>query len=111
MHFLPVEPAAARRMEELGWQVPTIPRGWSPEVERDVPAIDFSGWPLYTRADLPDEIAYRICQSLDAARRRIPLDSEPPVGPAGRRRRSRMSIAGRGSAAQSVRQRAAGRAC
>ena len=79
MRFLPIEGEPARRMKDLGWRVPTIPRGWSEGVEADVPAVDFSGWPLYTRADLPDEIAYRICKSLDAARARIPFDSERTV--------------------------------
>ncbi len=79
MRFLPVAPETARRMEELGWRTPVIPRGWDTGVDADVPAIDFSGWPLYTRADMPDEIAYRICKSLDAARSRIPFDSDRPV--------------------------------
>ena len=29
--------------------------------------------------DLPDDIAYRICQAIDAAKGRIPWDSEQPV--------------------------------
>jgi TRAP-type uncharacterized transport system substrate-binding protein len=79
MRFLPVEPETARHMEGLGWRVPVIPKGWCDGVDRDVPAIDFSGWPLYTREDLPEEIAYRVCQSLDAARARVPFDSPGPV--------------------------------
>ena len=66
-------------MESLGWRTPPIPKSWHPALTADVPAIDFSGWPLFTHAGLPDEIAYRICQSLDAARARIPFDSERPV--------------------------------
>ena len=77
--FLPIPAEAARHMQGLGWRTPVIPRQWDTGVEADVPAVDFSGWPLYTRADLPDEIAYRICKSLDAARSRIPFDSERPV--------------------------------
>jgi TRAP-type uncharacterized transport system substrate-binding protein len=79
MRFLPIEAETARHMEALGWRVPTIPKGWCEGVDRDIRAIDFSGWPLYARASLPDEIAYRVCESLDAARPRIPFDSAEPV--------------------------------
>lgn len=79
MRFLPVDAEIQRRMEGLGWEVRTIPRGWCDGVDEDVAAIDFSGWPLYTHANLPDEIAYRICKALDAARARIPFDSPNPV--------------------------------
>ncbi len=79
MRFLPVGDETARHMEELGWRVPTIPRGWCEGVEEDVTAIDFSGWPLYTRESLPEEIAYRVARSLDGARSRIPFDSTEQV--------------------------------
>jgi hypothetical protein len=28
--------------------------------------IDYSGWPLYTRASLPDEDAYKVCDAIAA---------------------------------------------
>lgn len=79
MRLLPIDVEAGRHMQDLGWRVGPIPRSWDKALDRDVPAIDFSGWPLYTRADLPEEIAYRICKSLDANRSRIPFDSPEPV--------------------------------
>ncbi len=79
MELLPVESAAQQRMERIGWKVLPIPRSWDPKMEADVPAVDFSGWPLFTRDDVPDEIIYRICQSLDAHRSTIPFDLERPV--------------------------------
>jgi TRAP-type uncharacterized transport system substrate-binding protein len=79
MRLLPVGAEAERRMVELGWEVRPIPRGWSDGLDEEVPAIDFSGWPMFTRGDLPDEIAYRICQAIDTAKARIPWDSEQPV--------------------------------
>lgn len=79
VELLPVSQEAQARMRALGWAVGPIPRGWDARLDHDVPAIDFSGWPLYTHASLSDEIAYRICQALDAARGRIPFDSPDPV--------------------------------
>ncbi len=79
MPLLPIEEAAQRRMEALGWEVRTIPAGWDRQLDHDVLAISFSGWPLYTHESLPEEIAYRICRSLDAARPRIVFDYPTPV--------------------------------
>ena len=79
MRFLPIEGAPAQHMEGLGWRVRTIPRSWDAGMDQEVAAIDFSGWPLYTRASLSDEIGYRICKSLDANRAKIPFDSRDPV--------------------------------
>jgi TRAP-type uncharacterized transport system substrate-binding protein len=79
MIALPVAEPAQARLQELGWQIRPIPRDWHPALTEDVPAVDFSGWPLFTHASLPDEIAYRICQSLDANRAKIPFDLERPV--------------------------------
>jgi TRAP-type uncharacterized transport system substrate-binding protein len=79
LRLLPVDAQVARHMEDLGWRIGPIPRTWDKALDRDVAAIDFSGWPLYTRADLPDELAYRVCQSLDSSRSLIPFDSPTPV--------------------------------
>jgi TRAP-type uncharacterized transport system substrate-binding protein len=79
MIALPVDRPAQRRMEELGWRIVPIPRTWHSGLAEDVPSIDFSGWPLFTHTSLPDEIAYRICQSLDANRAKIPFDLDRPV--------------------------------
>jgi TRAP-type uncharacterized transport system substrate-binding protein len=79
MRLLPIDAQVARHMDGLGWRIGPIPSGWDPGLDRDVLAIDFSGWPLYTRADLPDEIAYRVCKSLEANRSLIPFDSPRAV--------------------------------
>ena len=79
MQFLPLEGAVQRHMRALGWEVKSITPSWDAALERDIAAIDFSGWPLYTREELPEEIAYRICRSLDLARPRIVFDSPTPV--------------------------------
>jgi TRAP-type uncharacterized transport system substrate-binding protein len=79
MRLLPIGQDAEQRMVELGWEIKPIPRGWDARLAEDIPAIDFSGWPMFARADLPDEIVYRICQAIDSAKARIPWDTEEPV--------------------------------
>jgi hypothetical protein len=76
---IPVPAAAQERLTALGWRALSIPKTWHPALTADMPSIDFGGWPLYTHDRLPDDIAYRMCQSLDARKARIPFDSERTV--------------------------------
>lgn len=79
MRFLPLEAEAHRRMEALGWSFGPITPADFPEMDREVIAVSFSGWPLVTRANLPDALAYDICKAVDSARPYVAWDSERPV--------------------------------
>ncbi|HEX6511504.1 MAG TPA: TAXI family TRAP transporter solute-binding subunit [Chloroflexota bacterium] len=54
---------AIHALEAVGWRRTSLPASRYPGLQ-DVSVIDFSGWPLYTRASLPDEDAYRLCDAL-----------------------------------------------
>ena len=45
-----------QRLEKKGWRRGAIPKGKFRGVDEDVPGIDFSGWWLFCRPDLDDEI-------------------------------------------------------
>jgi TRAP-type uncharacterized transport system substrate-binding protein len=45
----------------------------------NVETIDFSGWPLITHRWLPNELAYAICEAIDARRNVIPVDDDHPL--------------------------------
>ncbi len=79
MRFLPVGAEAERRMADLGWPLLPISREEFPEMREDVVAVSFSGWPLFTRADVPDAVGYEMARALDAARPYVPWDSESSV--------------------------------
>jgi TRAP-type uncharacterized transport system substrate-binding protein len=42
---------------------------------KDVDTLDFSGWPIYANAALPDDVAYDVCGALAAREAEIPWDS------------------------------------
>ena len=44
-------------LEKKGWKRGAIPKGKFRGVDEDVPGIDFSGWWLFCRPDLDEEIA------------------------------------------------------
>lgn len=76
---LPVPTDALNHMTALGWEARIIPRARFPELEADVPSVDFSGWPIFTREGVSDAAVYQMCRALDAARDLVPWDSEGPV--------------------------------
>jgi TRAP-type uncharacterized transport system substrate-binding protein len=68
------------KMEDLGWRRAVLPKDRYPLLPEDSTCIDFSGWPLYTSASLPDEDAYKICQAIAARSDEIPWDTRAFTG-------------------------------
>lgn len=77
MRLLPVDGPALERLNAMGWPCGPLPADKFPGVEGVHPS--FSGWPILTKASLPDDAAYGIARALDGARSRIAFDSEHPV--------------------------------
>ncbi|HLI29061.1 MAG TPA: TAXI family TRAP transporter solute-binding subunit [Chloroflexota bacterium] len=74
MRPIPLEDEVFARLQALGWRRVTIPAGRFPHLTEDHDCLDYSGWPLYTRADLPDEVAYRVCDAIAARADEIPWE-------------------------------------
>jgi TRAP-type uncharacterized transport system substrate-binding protein len=66
MRPVTLEPQIFAKLAELGWRRVVIPPGLYRGLEAEYACIDYSGWPLYTRAALPDEHAYKICDAIHA---------------------------------------------
>jgi TRAP-type uncharacterized transport system substrate-binding protein len=67
-------PAEFEAMGRLGWRRVVLPKARFPRLAHDVDTIDFSGWPLYASASLPDQVAYDICAALAAREAEIPFE-------------------------------------
>jgi TRAP-type uncharacterized transport system substrate-binding protein len=74
MQPMPFEPEIMRAVEALGWRRVTIPAGRYPHLTADYECIDYSGWPLYTRESMPDEVVYKVCDAIVARQDEIPWD-------------------------------------
>jgi len=61
-------------MGKLGWRRVLLPKARFPDFSRDMDALDFSGWPIYASAALPDQVAYDICAALAAREAEIPFE-------------------------------------
>jgi TRAP-type uncharacterized transport system substrate-binding protein len=74
--LVPLELDAAEfdAMGKLGWRKVPLPKTRFPGLAKDVDTLDFSGWPIYCNAALPDQVAYDICAALAAREVEIPFE-------------------------------------
>ncbi|HWP29476.1 MAG TPA: TAXI family TRAP transporter solute-binding subunit [Chloroflexota bacterium] len=77
MHF---EPELMEGLQALGWRRVVMPAGTYPHLTEDYPCIDYSGWPLYTRASLPDELVIKVCEAIVAREAEIAWDERCYTG-------------------------------
>src|SRR3990172_1383662 len=71
MEPIPLEESVLKKLEAIGWRRVVIPAGRYPHLKSDHMCLDYSAWPLYTRASLPDEDAYKVCDALQARKDEI----------------------------------------
>jgi TRAP-type uncharacterized transport system substrate-binding protein len=63
-------------MGKLGWRRVPLPKGRYPGLPKDFETLDFSGWPIYCNAALPEQTAYDICAALAAREAEIPFEKD-----------------------------------
>jgi len=92
MRALPLDEKMLTELDALGLRRAVIPKSRYPNLAEDVPALDFSGFAVYTHANVADEIVGAICAALEARKEKIiwqepgplPLDRmcrDTPAGP------------------------------
>ena len=80
MRIIPIGEETLSKLEALGLQRGIITKESTPGLPEDVPTIDFSGWIIYVRDDMPDDEVWAICAALEARKDRIPPGTgEPPL--------------------------------
>jgi len=57
----------------------TIAKERYPALAADVLTIDFSAWPIFVHADLPDRLVRQFCAALEARKHLIPWQGEGPL--------------------------------
>ncbi len=69
----------AQGLEAIGWRCSPITKAQFPRLPEDVLSPDFSGWPIFTHADTPDDLICQFCQALEARKDRIPWEGGPSL--------------------------------
>lgn len=71
---LDLDPDLLAHLKTLGWRQNNIPRKLFSNLEKDIVGIDYSGWPLYAREDLPEQLAYDVAAAFAARQDEIPWE-------------------------------------
>ena len=77
--YLPVDGEALQRLKAMGYRPSVVPRSRFRGMPEDVKTVDFSGWPMVVRADMPDDVAYALCEAIDARKDVFPTDNYKPL--------------------------------
>ena len=78
-HYLPIDGPVLKRLKAMGYRPGVVSASYFKGMAHDVPTIDFSGWPMVVRADMPNDVAYALCEALELRRRAIPTDNFRPL--------------------------------
>jgi hypothetical protein len=73
--ILPVEGALRDRVTAAGFDIMNVTPNKLPGLRQSVPSINFCGWPMIVHADMPDELAYALCEAIEARKLAIPTDN------------------------------------
>jgi TRAP-type uncharacterized transport system substrate-binding protein len=79
--LLPISPAQLDALTSQGFRRAVIEQSRYPSLTADVPALDYSGWPIYCRTDTADELVELFCQALVTRRDSIGWDIGGPRQP------------------------------
>lgn len=81
--FLPLDPEHLETLTAAGFRAALIEKSRYPSLPADIPAVDFSGWPIYCRTDTPDTLVSHFCEALVSRRDGIAWDiggvRQPPL--------------------------------
>ena len=77
--YLPIDGALMRQLKKMGYRPGIVPKANFKGMASDVPTIDFSGWPMVVRADMPNAVAYALCEAIELRRKSIPTDNFKPL--------------------------------
>jgi len=79
MRFLPIEEPARSELGAMGLRTDAMPKARFPMLAADIPAVDFSGFPIFTNAATPESFVYDFCRALDARKTRIAYQQPGPL--------------------------------
>lgn len=80
MRPLELETETFDKLGKFGWKSDIVPASQFQHLTHDYTAVNYSGWPLYARADLPEQLVYDVCASLVARQQEIPWEQTGYTG-------------------------------
>ncbi|MBM2802947.1 MAG: hypothetical protein HW419_840 [Deltaproteobacteria bacterium] len=77
--YLPVDGAVLKHLKSLGYRPSVMSRCGFGGMDGEVQTVDFCGWPMIVRADMPNEVAYALCEAIEMRKQVIPTDNFKPL--------------------------------
>lgn len=77
--YLPVEGEVLKDLTRLGYRPAQLSQAHFERLSGPVPTLDFSGWPMIVHSDMPDELAYALCEAIENRREVFPTDNYKPL--------------------------------
>jgi len=77
--YLPVEGTILKRLVAMGYRPAVMAKSLFRGMPEDVRTVDFSGWPMVVRADMPDDVAYALCEAIERRKELMPTDNYKPL--------------------------------
>jgi hypothetical protein len=77
--YLPVEGKVLQDLTRLGYRPAQLSKAHFKGLDRPVPTLDFSGWPMIVHVDMADEVAYALCEAIENRRAVFPTDNYKPL--------------------------------
>lgn len=72
LRFLSIGDETLAKVREMGYRAGIIARDRYRTLDADIPTVDFSGFCIFTRSDLPDDVVEAFCEALVARQHSIP---------------------------------------
>jgi TRAP-type uncharacterized transport system substrate-binding protein len=66
-------------MAALGYRPTRMTKADFPGIPAEVQTLDFSGWPMIVRADMRDDVAYALCETIEKRKDLMPTDNYKPL--------------------------------
>lgn len=79
MRILTMSEDTAARLEAVGYRRARLDRRDYPRLSENVLTLDFSGWPLFVRADADEAAVSAMCAGLEARKSLIPWEGDGPL--------------------------------
>lgn len=79
MRILPLDEGMLTQLEAIGLRRGVMPASRYPKLGDDLPTLDFSGFAVYTHADVPDTVVTAICAALEARKEIIGWQEPGPL--------------------------------
>ena len=77
--YLPVQGNILKKLTVIGYRASVLPKSRFPALPADVPTVDFSGWPMVVNAAMPNDVAYALCEAIEARKALMPTDNFKPL--------------------------------